>query len=126
VGRLAAGPYAAETDPLLRARGFLEHAARIAPGLWKEGCLRANLAADAAGSSRVISRALQLRTRELHARLADVLAPLATAEATATDLADRFLVCVEGSIVLARIHRDPGYLQRGLEDFRRRLDQAAG
>ena len=45
-------------------------------------------------------------------------------EVAATDLADQFLVCVEGSIVLARIYDDPGYLRRGLEQFRRCLDNA--
>jgi len=33
-------------------------------------------------------------------------------------LADQFLVCIEGSIVLARIYDDPTYLRRGLERFR--------
>jgi hypothetical protein len=33
---------------------------------------------------------------------------------TAADLADQFLVCIEGSIVLARIYDDPAYLRRGL------------
>jgi TetR/AcrR family transcriptional repressor of nem operon len=121
VGRLAAGPYVTETDPLKRAHGFLEHACQVAATLWKEGCLLANLAADAAGSSRTISNALKKRTSELRRLLVDLLAPFATPEATATDLADQFLVCIEGSIVLARIYDDPGYLQRSLEHFRRCL-----
>lgn len=119
VGRLAAGGYADETDPLRRAHGFLDHASRVAPELWKEGCLLANFAADAAGSSRIVSNALKKRTGELRALLAELLGPLATPEASATDLADQFLVCIEGSIVLARIYDDPGYLKRGLEQFRR-------
>jgi len=126
VGRLAAGAYAAETDPLRRAHGFLEHASRIAANLWKEGCLLANLAADAAGSSRIVASALRKRTSELRALLVDLLGPLATPETTATDLADQFLVCIEGSIVLARIYDDPGYLRRSLDQFRRCLDKAEG
>ena len=126
VGRLAAGSFAAETDPLRRAHGFLEHASRVVADLWKTGCLLANLAADAAGSSRVISNALKKRTGELRASLADLLGPFATPEITAADLADQFLVCIEGSIVLARIYDDPAYLQRGLEQFRRCLNKAEG
>ncbi len=121
VGRLAAGAYAAEADPLQRARGFLEHASQVAADLWKQGCLLANLAADAAGSSRIISKALEKRTSELRALLAELLGPFATPEVTAADLADQFLVCIEGSIVLARIYDDPGYLQRGITQFRRCL-----
>ena len=124
VGRLAAGPHAAEEDPLRRAHAFLDHAARIAPVLWQEGCLLASFAADAAGSSPVVADALRKRTGELRALLADLLAPLATPEATASDLAEQFLVCVEGSIVLARIYGDPGHLRRGLERFRRCCDKA--
>jgi TetR/AcrR family transcriptional repressor of nem operon len=121
VARLSAGAYAAEKDPLKRARGFLEHASRIVADLWKEGCLLASFASEAAGSSRMISRALEKRTGELRDLVADVLGPFATAEASARDLADQFLVCIEGSIVLARIHGDPGYLKRGLAQFRRCL-----
>jgi TetR/AcrR family transcriptional regulator, transcriptional repressor for nem operon len=124
VGRLAAGPHAAEEDPLRRAHAFLEHAARIAPELWREGCLLASFAADAAGSSPVVGAALRQRTAELRALLADLLAPLATPETTASDLAEQFLVCVEGAIVLARIDGDPGHLRRGLERFRRSFEKA--
>jgi len=124
VGRLAGGRYATEADPLCRAQGFLKHASGIAEDLWSAGCLLASLAADAAGSSRVISKALRKRTDELRALLADVLSPFATPETPAADLADHFLVCVEGSIVLARIYDDPSYLRRGLKQFRKYLDRA--
>lgn len=124
VGRLAAGPYSTETDPLRRAHGFLKHASHVAADLWGTGCLLANLAADAAGSSRVISNALKKRTSELRALLADLLGPLGSPEMNAADLADRFLVCIEGSIVLARIYDDPAFLRRGLEQFRNSLGKA--
>ena len=124
VGRLAAGPSAAETDPLPRAHGFLDRGSRGAPKLWKEGCLLASLAADAAGTSRVVSSALRKRTGELRAMVVDLLGPLATPETPAAELADQFLVCIEGAIVLARIYGDPGYLQRSLEQFRRRVVEA--
>jgi TetR/AcrR family transcriptional repressor of nem operon len=126
VSRLADGAYAAEADPKRRALGFLEHASGIVVELWKDGCLLANLAADAAGSSRVVAKALEKRTGELRAMLAGLLAPFATREATAAELADQFLVCIEGSIVLARIYDDPGHLQRGLDQFRRCLDTGGG
>jgi len=126
VGRLAAGTFATETDPLRRANGFLEHASRVAADLWKTGCLLANLAADAAGSNRVIAGALKRRTSELRTLLVDLLSPFATPEIAAADLADQFLVCIEGSIVLARIYDDPAYLRRGVEQFRRSLDKAKG
>ena len=118
VGRLAAGTYATETDPLRRAQGFLKHASRVAEDLWNAGCLLASLAADAAGSNRAISNALKKRTSDLRALLVDLLGPFATPALNATDLADQFLVCIEGSIVLARIYDDPTYLRRGLEQFR--------
>lgn len=126
VGRLATGTYANEPDPLRRAHGFLEHASHVAADLWKAGCLLANLAADAAGSSRVISSALKKRTSELRAMLLGVLAPFATPEVTAAELADQFLICIEGSILLARIYDDPAHLQRGIDQFRRCLDKSGG
>jgi len=126
VARLAAGAHATETDPLRRAHGFLEHASNVAADLWNTGCLLANLAADAAGSSRPIADALRKRTSDLRALLVDLLSPLATSKVNAADLADQFIVCIEGSIVLARIYDDPTYLRRGLEQFRRCLDRAEG
>ncbi len=126
VGRLAAGTYTTETDPLRRARGFLNHASHVAADLWNMGCLLANLAVDSAGSSRVISNALRKRTSELRALLADLLSPFAKPGITAADLADQFLVCIEGSIVLARIYDDPKFLQRGIEQFKRYLNEAEG
>jgi TetR/AcrR family transcriptional repressor of nem operon len=118
VARLSAGPFAKEPDPPRRAQGFLKHASNVAADLWTTGCLLASLAADAAGSNRAISNALKKRTSDLRALLADVLSPFATPKTTATDLANQFLVCIEGSIVLARIYDDPTYLRRGLEQFR--------
>jgi TetR/AcrR family transcriptional repressor of nem operon len=124
VARLAAGAYANEADPLRRAHGFLQHAAHVAADLWGSGCLLANLAADAAGSSRVLSNALKKRTGELRALLADLLGPFATPQTSAAGLAEQFVVCVEGSIVLARIYDDPAYIRRGLEEFGSRLESA--
>ena len=121
VGRLASGKYAAHADALGRAEGFLDHASHVAGDLWATGCLLASLAADAAATSRAVSSALRNKTGELRALLADVLAPLAPRGTTAQELAEHFLVCVEGSIVLARIYDDPAYLRRGLEQFRRSL-----
>jgi TetR/AcrR family transcriptional regulator, transcriptional repressor for nem operon len=123
VKRLAAGNHATERDPLLRAQLFIEHTFRIAEDLWTKGCLLANFAADAAGSSGVIRDLLRKRTGELRAFLMDVFSPFVTPEVTAADLADQFLVCVEGSIVLARIYGDPAYLRRGLTQFRRCLEK---
>lgn len=122
VSRLAAGAYATETDPLRRAQGFLKHASHVAADLWTTGCLLASLAADAAGSNRAIANALKKRTSDLRTLLAELLGPFATPEIAATDLADQFLACIEGAIVLARIYDDPTYLRRGLEQFRSRLD----
>jgi TetR/AcrR family transcriptional regulator, transcriptional repressor for nem operon len=126
VKRLTAGSHAAEPDPLRRAHRFVEHAFSVAEDLWKTGCLLANFATDAAGSSRVISDALKMRTSELRAFLMDLLSPFATPEITAADLADQFLICIEGSIVLARIYDDPAYLRLGLTQFRRCLKKLEG
>jgi len=126
VKRLAAGSYATETDPLRRANGFLDHASDVAEDVWNAGCLLANLASDAAGSSRAIASALRKRTSDLRALLADLLGPFSTPDMTAADLAEQFLVCIEGSIVLARIYKDPTYLRRGIEQFRRSLKSPEG
>lgn len=126
VNRLSAGPHATETDPLRRSQAFLDHASRVAEDLWAAGCLLAGLASEAAGNDAVISKALRRRTRDLQAMLADALGAFATPETNAAELASQFLVCVEGSIVLARIYDDPTYLRLGLKLFRQSLGAGAG
>src|SRR5262249_7794507 len=125
VGRLVSGGHSSETDSRRRADRFLEHALDIAPELWKNGCLLANFAADAARSSPVIADALGARLDKLSALLAEVLAPYATAEFTAADLAEQFVIRVEGAVVLARIYDDPAYLRDALAEFRHRLQKSA-
>jgi len=61
----------------------------------------------------------------LRSLLADLLSPFATQEITAADLVEQFLVCIEGSIVLARIYDDPA-LRRCVDHFRRCLDNLRG
>lgn len=126
VKRLAAGSHATEPDPRRRAHLFMEHAFLVAEDLWTKGCLLANFATDAAGSSQLIADALKKRTGELRALLMDIFSPFVTPEITAADLADQFLVCVEGAIVLARIYDDPAYLRVGLAQFRRCLERLEG
>ena len=72
---------------------------------------------------RLISNAIRKRTSELRELLMDIFSPFVTQEITATDLADQFLICIEGSIVLARIYDDPAYLRCGLNQFRRCLEK---
>lgn len=121
VGRLAAGSFVTEQHSTSRADGFVAHAHEVAADLWKNGCLVASFAADAARTSPGVSKALRKHVDDFRALLTDLLTPFASTEATAADLAEQFLVCVEGAIVLARIYDDPTYLQRGLAQFRRSL-----
>lgn len=126
LGRLAAGDYASESDPVRRALGFVEHTSHVAEELWKKGCLLASFTANAAGSSRGISNALKKHTEGLRTLLMEVLGPLAGPDSSAADLADQFLVCIEGSIVLARIYNDPAYIRRGFAQFRRYIETRKG
>ena len=121
VARLGSGAYSGEQDDFLRAEGFLEHAERLAPELWAQGCLLAGLTVDACESSPAIAAKVRKRVDELIAILETILAPMATPTLSAHELAEQFLIAVEGAIVLARIYRDPGVLQRGLVRYRQYL-----
>ena len=126
VARLGKGGHAGETEPRRRADRFVNHACSIAADLWKDGCLLASFAADAARSSPAIAEMLGKRVDEFRALLASELAPFATADVGAADLAEQFVICLEGAIVLARIYDDPTYLRDGLAQFRRRLEKSVG
>jgi len=126
VARLGDGAYSRQEDPLLLAEEFLAHAERLAPELWARGCLLAVFTVDASESSPAIAALVRQRVDELKAILETILTPLSTPELSARSLAEQFLLTVEGSIVLARIYDDPGFLERGLAQLRQFLVLARG
>ncbi|MEQ8329382.1 MAG: TetR/AcrR family transcriptional regulator [Longimicrobiales bacterium] len=115
-----------EADPVERAVALLDHLLASAREMWGAGCLLGSLALDLAETNPEIARAVSDRFRETAAMLAGGFAPLAADAASAQALAERFIVVVEGALVLARAHDDWSYVERALDQFRTDTLRTAG
>jgi TetR/AcrR family transcriptional repressor of nem operon len=108
-------------NPRERALALADHLITSAGTLWGGGCLLGSLALELAESNPKVSAAVSNKFRDLTATLAEGFAPLAGAGDDAADIAEEFIVTVEGALVLARADGDWGYVERALKRFRRSL-----
>jgi TetR/AcrR family transcriptional regulator, transcriptional repressor for nem operon len=109
-------------DPRGHALSLVDHLVASAGSMWGGGCLLGSFALELAETNPVIAEAVSARFRAVARMLAEGFQPLADDRderaGAAAALAEEFLVTVEGALVLARAHRDWGYVERALERFR--------
>ena len=121
---IADGPQAGLADPVERALALVDHLIAAAGEMWGSGCLLGNFALDLAETNPTIRQDVSDRFRRVAAGLSEGMAPLA-AEAgvpdgpSAQELAEQFIIVVEGALVLAKAHKDWSYVTRALDRFRR-------
>lgn len=100
---------------------FVERLADRAPFLWQHGCLIGGLATEMALESDELQRHVALQFDELAALVARLSKPflktLPPGERDAAAAAEDLLAFIEGTIVLARAHRDPGRLRTALKRY---------
>jgi len=120
---LASGPHVGINDPIERAFAFLEHFEKCSPELWSGGCLMGSFALELADTNSRMQRAVADMFRAVSDDFAEELQPI-TAQwvgrerPTAGELADTLLGVLEGSIVLAKAHRDPTRIPKAIRAFR--------
>ena len=120
---LASGPHAQRADPVEKAFAFLEHMEKCAPELWSGGCLLGSFATEMAETNPRMQRAVAGMFQAVADHLAEQLQPLAAQGAGkqasgASELAETLLGLIEGSIILAKAHRDPSRLPKAICRFR--------
>ncbi len=124
------GEWSHVEDPVARLQAFMAHAAAICTGpVMISGCLIGSFSLDMAESSPD----LRARLSTMFAALRDVVAGLVTDAAESRGrvldaglFGDQFLAVLEGSIVLAKAHADPGVPRRGLQLLAQHLDLLLG
>lgn len=124
VGAYATGPFRDVSEPLERVFAYIDFTIDVVRGpLLSEGCLIGALSVEVARTHAEV-RALCARTFEGWASSLAVLleeAKAAHAPAVPFDpnaVARLFLATVEGALILARAHQDPGLVEEGLDQFR--------
>ena len=119
---VAGGAYAEMNDPYRRLLGLFDHLEAIGPELWRNGCLMGNFACELAESSQIIRRRVAEIFDELANRLAPIFRPIVRSQREASELAEQTLMVIEGAVVMARAHDDPGRIAAGLRRFRRTIE----
>lgn len=119
-----------DAPPADRLPVFVERLAERASVLWENGCLIGGLATEMALASDHLQHHVALRFDELAALVAPLAEPYVAAVSipgmTAISAAEDLLGFIEGAVVLARAHRDPGLLRRSLQRYATQLRAVAG
>jgi TetR/AcrR family transcriptional regulator, transcriptional repressor for nem operon len=123
---LANGPHREIADPVERALASLEHLADCSWELWSGGCLLGSFSLELAETNPRMQKAVSGMFQAVEDSFAEMLEPLVThadgkQEPTAHELADQLLGILEGSIVLAKAHRDPSRIPKAIRGFRAAL-----
>jgi TetR/AcrR family transcriptional repressor of nem operon len=120
---LASGPHAQMGNSVQKAFAFLDHLEKCAPELWSGGCLLGSFATELADTNPRMQQAVAAMFQAVADDLAEQLQPLAAQGAgrqvpPAGELAETLLGLIEGSITLAKAHRDPSRLPKAIRRFR--------
>ena len=120
---LASGPHVRMKDPVERAFAFLEHFEKSSPELWSGGCLLGSFSLELADTNPRVQRAVAKMFQTVSEDFAEKLQPIAAQWAgkeapSASELADALLGVLEGSIILAKAHRDPTRIPNAIRGFR--------
>ena len=110
-------------DPLENAFVFLEDLENLSPELWSGGCLLGTFALELAETNprmqQAFAQLLKAVSDDFAGKLEPIAAHCADAPApTAAELAETLLGTLEGSLVLAKAHRDPTRIPRAIRGFR--------
>ena len=124
---LASGPHAGIVDPVEKAFAFLKHLEKCSPDLWSAGCLLGSFALELADTNSRMQQAVAGMFQAVADNFAENLQPIAAKCAgkqarAASELADTLLGIIEGSIILAKAHRDPTRIPKAIRGFRRSLE----
>ena len=120
---LASASYARILDPLEKAFAFLEHLEKCSPEIWSGGCLLGSFSLELADTNSRMQQAVSGMFQAVADDFAKQLQPIAAQCAgkrapTANELADTLLGILEGSIILAKAHRDPTRIPKAIRGLR--------
>jgi TetR/AcrR family transcriptional repressor of nem operon len=128
VRMLASGPHVGIADPVEKAFAFLEHLEKCSPELWSTGCLLGSFALELADTNSRMQQTVAGMFQAVADNFAENLQPIAAecagkqAPPPASEFADTLLGLVEGSIILAKAHRDPTRIPKAIRGFRHSLE----
>jgi TetR/AcrR family transcriptional repressor of nem operon len=121
---LGNGPHLSVADPVGQAFAYLEHVEHCSNELWANGCLLGTFSLELAETNEKMQKTVSRMFSEVGDIFAARFAPImeqADGMPSARDLANQYLAILEGSIILAKAHRDPSRIASALRAFRENL-----
>ncbi len=120
------GPYVEIDDPVERALAFVQFIEDKSADLWAHGCLLGSVSIEVAHSYPEVIQRIDELFDEFEDNLAAILTPALEArgitDITGKALSIHFLAVIEGSIITAKSHLNPSYLQQGIAHFKHYLE----
>lgn len=121
------GPFAKMEDPKKRMFAYLDHIENVSKELWSHGCLLGTLGLELAETSPKIRKKISKIFKGLIKSLEPIFEPAgknngAKGHPSAREIAEGFLITMEGAIMLVRVNKDWNYFSRGMQNFRNHLN----
>jgi TetR/AcrR family transcriptional regulator, transcriptional repressor for nem operon len=111
-------------DPTQKMFEFVDHMEKNSKKFWGNGCLLTNLGMEMVETNPKIQTEVSGIFKKLDRRLQKLFAPSTgkkSAKGSPSELTEQFIVMLEGTIVLARIHKDWSIVNRGMKNFKNHL-----
>lgn len=122
---VANGVYVDIEDPVERALAFIQFLEEKSAELWAHGCLLGSISIEVANSHPSVINRIDELFDDFENGLEVILTPALEArnvtEVSGKDLSIHLLAVIEGSIITAKSHRNPRFLQEGIARFRHYL-----
>ena len=116
-------------DGVQRTLAYVRQIEAGSEELWSDGCLIGSFALALAETHPEIRSKVSDIFRDLEDHMEKIFEPLTRPgdpqSPPARELAEQFLVVIEGGVVLAKAHRDRRYLPQAIRCFRRYLEMLA-
>jgi TetR/AcrR family transcriptional repressor of nem operon len=114
------GSFMQEPNPVERVFAFLEHTEKISKQLWGNGCLLGSFVIDLTGSNKKVASKVSKQFNELTDDISKIFYGISEKNnsITAKELAEQYLVIIEGGIILAKARNDWKKVNSAINNFR--------
>lgn len=118
------GTFVNESDPVKKVFSFIDHTESISKQLWGKGCLLGSFVTDLSASNKKVSSKVSNIFSGMTEALAKVFYVVAekNKKVTAAELAEQYLLIIEGAIILAKAKNDWKKVLGAIHNFRNYIE----
>jgi len=121
---IMSGSFINESDPIKRVFSFIDYTGSISRQLWGNGCLLGSFVIDLSRSNKKVVTKISNIFSGMTEALAKIFSAVAekNKNVTASELAEQYLLIIEGAIVLAKAKNDWKKVLSAIRNFRNYLE----